>query len=294
MAISIIKETIEIDNVTTDNEGNAFLTKRINLKEGFRHRLVQVDMFNDVLSSEQFFVETVISPYPSIPTNMEYSSFVPLTRRFPSGGDDSVLFKEKRNISVNLNDVDLATQFPSPEIAAMNATEFYTDHVFINMHFMTTTPDVVITNIAFSFLLVLDDSKVPILTHTLGVLAESHDAMCALTMSNGRMVSIADLRGNVFPTWRFGGIRPEHTLPAGGANSFFLDIDTRDGEQMVPTTAVRQVIQDARKMSAYDAAFGDRRPDWLTMGLNQGLIAGPVRPDAVPLKFADNGNTLMF
>ena len=129
MAISIVKETIELDQVTTDDEGNAFLTKRINLKEGYRHQLVQVDMFEDAYATEQVEIETVISPYPAIPTNMQYSALIPFTKRYPAGGDDSVLFKERRQLRINFSDTIRSTQFPSSEIAAMNASEFYSDHV---------------------------------------------------------------------------------------------------------------------------------------------------------------------
>ena len=96
------------------------------------------------------------------------------------------------------------------------------------------------------------------------------------------------------PMWRYGGIRPEHTITPTAVNSFFLEIDTRDAEDMVDTNQIRQAVGDARAMSAYDQAFGDRRPDWLSMDLNQGIVAGAVRSDTIPLKYADNGNTRMF
>ena len=294
MAISIVKETIELKSITTDGNGNAYINKRINLKDGYRHQLVQVDMFEDAYATEQVEIETVITPYPAIPTNMEYSPLIPLTNRYPSGGDDSVLFKERRQLRTDFGDSIRTVQFPSSEIAAMNASQFYTDHVYVNMHIMSLTGNLTIENIAFSFLLVLDDKKVPVLENALGILNESHNAMCALRMSNGHMVSISKLRGNTFPTWRFGGIRPENTIPPIAANSFFLEIDTRDAEQMVTTADIRVTVAAARQMSAYDAPFGDRQPDWLTMNLNQGIVAGAVRADPIPLKYADNGNTRMF
>lgn len=299
MAVSVVKETIELEEVRTDATGNAWLTKRVNLGEGKRHRLLQVDAFADAYIAGRFDIvgnveaEIVISPYPSIPTDMQYNPSLGLTNRFPAAGDDSVLFKERRQMFPNALIDTNATQFPSAEISALNTFEFYTDHVYINVHLMTD-PDTVISNIAYSFLMVLNDKNVPYLEHALGVLAESHEAMCALIMSNGHMVSISNLRGNTFPSWRFGGIRPENTIPAIAANSFFLEIDTRDAEDMIDTGAIRQAVADARKMSPFDAAFGEKRPDWLKLDLNQGLIAGPVRSDPVPLKFADNGNTLMF
>jgi hypothetical protein len=118
--------------------------------------------------------------------------------------------------------------------------------------------------------------------------------MCALIMSNGRMNSINNLRGNTFPIWRYGGIRPENTISPLAANSYFLEIATRDAEEMQSTAQVRQAVADARQMSAFDAALGLRRPDWLRFGLNQGIVSGPIRADPIPLKYADNGNTRMF
>ena len=63
------------------------------------------------------------------------------------------------------------------------------------------TEDTELTNLAFSFMFTMDSRNVSVLTHSMGVLAESHDAMCALLMSNGHMISKANLRGNVFPMW---------------------------------------------------------------------------------------------
>ena len=292
MVVSIIKETIELGSVTTDANGNAFVTKKINLKGGQRHQVLQVDMFADANIDTDCQIETVITPYPAIPTNMTYMPVNNFENRYVAGGDNSVLFKERREAFRNTL-LDNVTQFPSAEIAANNATMFYTDHVYVNLHIMAA-PAVTISNIAYSFLLVLNDKNVPVLEHAIGVLQESHDAMCALIMSNGHMRRIADLRGNVFPMWRYGGIRPEHTITPAAANTFFLDIDTRDAEEMVTTAAIRQTVADARTMSAYDQAFGDRRPDWLSMDLNQGIVAGAVRSDPIPLKYADNGNTRMF
>ncbi len=76
---------------------------------------------------------------------------------------------------------------------------------------------------------------------------------------------------------------------------FFLKIDTREAEVMVTTAGIRTDVAAARSMSPFDQAFGSpRQPDWLRMDLNQGLIAGAIRADPIPLKYADNGNTRMF
>jgi len=295
MALSIVKETIELESITTDANGNAYVTKHINLDEGKRHRLVQMDAFEDAYPASDSEIEIVISPYPAIPTNMEYqpAGVPPLTNRYPAGGDDSVLFKERRQSFRTALTGGNIVQFPSAEISALNTFSFYTDHVYVNMHFMAD-PQTTLENIAYSFLLVLDDKSVSSLVHSLGVLSEQHDAMCALVMSNGRMQSRDTLFGNVFPMWRYGGIRREHTITPLAANGFFLDIASRDSEQMQNPTQIRQAVADARQMSAFDAALGLRRPDWLREFLNAGYEAGPIRPNPIPLKYADNGNTRMF
>ena len=108
--------------------------------------------------------------------------------------------------------------------------------------------------------------------------------MCALIMSNGHMNSISDLRGNTFPLWRYGGIRPENTITPLAANAFFLEIDTRDAETMTDTAGIRQAVADSRQMQPFDAALGDRRPAWLHIGLNQELLLEPF----VPIQFHSN------
>lgn len=297
MAISIIKETIELQEAAPNVDGLIVVTKRINLQKGKRHSLVQVDSFVDAYMDTELNFEVVISPYPAIITNMLYEPNQPLQARYPAAGDDSVLFKERYVNYENVPDLNkgatlyTSRQFPSPEIAAMNTSYFYTDHVYINLAIHAPDGLELVRNIALSFMLVLDNKNVSNLEHSLGVLAENHDAMCALIMSNGQMRSVTDLRGNVFPSWRFGGIRPSHMV----RDTFWLQLASTNDELMAPTATIRAAIADARQMAPYDSAFGvTKYPDWIKMDLNQGLVAGAIRSDPVPLKYADNGNTLMF
>lgn len=300
MALSIVKETIELEDILLDSDGNAYLQKRINLQEGYRHNLLQVDVFEDAfpfirgaVTDEQPNFEIVISPYPQIPTNMLYNEN-PLalqTRRYAAAGDDSVLFKATGR--PRLNQHSAFTQFPSEQIAAQNKSFFYAPHVYINIHFMGIA-DLEYGNIALSFMMVFDKKKVPVLEATMGILSESHAAMCVLVMSNGHMVSRQALEGNVFPMWRYGGIRSSQMIQPNAAGSFFLEISTLDNELMQTTAQVRSAIADARTMTPFDEAQGDRFPDWILQGLNQGLVSGAVREQWPPLKYADNGNTRMF
>ena len=295
MPLSIIKETIELDQITLDADGNAFLQKRINLKETMQHNLIQTDLFEDAyfrLDGQEVKMEFAVSPYPVIPTDMPFTTAAAgFLNRYPSAGDDSILFKAIGDVQ------DLAPttleQFPSVQIAANQFTAFYTDHLYINVHVMGP-PNVSFANFAWSFMFTVFDKKVPILTHTMGVLKESHDAMCALLMSNGHMISKAALRGNTFPMWRYGGIVGEHMVNPTAAGGFFLEISTLDEELMQTTAQVRSAIADARTMTAFDQPQGGRFPEWILQGLNQGLVSGPVRDQWPPIKHADNGNVRML
>lgn len=295
MPVSIIKETIEVSSVTTDADGNAYLQKRINLMEGKRHSLIQTDLFNDTVPFNQLggsiLAEIVVSPYPSIPTNMDFqASPLAAANRLPSAGDDSVLFKAMGKVTDG-EPTDF-NQFPSLQIAANQFTDFYTDHLYITIHMMSGLPEVELTNIAFSFMFTMKSTNVPVLTHSMGVLAESHDAMCATLMENGHMISKATLRGNVFPMWRYGGIRPEFMLNPRAAGSFFLQLPSTDDEAMQNTAAIRTSVAAARSMAAFDSAFGNKFPDWVRFNLNEGFQSGPVRDQWPPIKHADNGNVL--
>lgn len=300
MALSIVKETIELEDILLDADGNAYLQKRINLQEGYRHNLIQVDLFEDAYpfirgspTDEQPNFEIVISAYPQIPTNMLFNRN-PLalqTRRYASAGSNSVLFKAIGRPRINQSSA--FTQFPSEQIAAQNLAYFYAPHVYINIHFMGLA-NIEYGNVALSFMMAFDKKKVSNLEATMGVLAESHAAMVALAMSNGHMVSIQALEGNVFPMWRYGGLRPETMITPFAANSFFLDIASRDEEEMQTTAGIRQAVADARQMNTFDSALGPRRPDWLREFLNGGYEAGPIRANPIPLRKADNGNTRMF
>ena len=117
MPIHVVKETIEQEAMTTDGEGNAWITKRINLQQGLMHNLVQVDFFEDAymtvpLEPQRQNLEFVITPYPAIPTLMNFQEDVPIqTRRYPSAGDDSIFFKVIGDLTQNGRSV--FTQFPS-------------------------------------------------------------------------------------------------------------------------------------------------------------------------------------
>jgi hypothetical protein len=299
MAITTIKETIELEEFTTDAKGSCYIQKRINLKEGYSHSLLQTDMHTGSyihLLNEPTPFEVVIAPYPAVPTNMYVSDQYPDADRLVAGGNDAVLFKvtglfnSGNPVSPGVLPMDFE-QFPSPQIASAQRSIFYSDHIYISLHFIGN-PSTTYYNLNCSFMMVVDDKKIGSLTSSLGKMVENHQAMVARIMSQGHMITRAVLLGNTFPMWRFGGIRPEHMLSPDAAGSFFLQIPSFDEELMQSTANIRSAVADARGMGAYDAPFGDRFPDWCRFDLNEGLASGPVRDQWPPIKHADNGNVL--
>ena len=161
MPLSIIKDTIEIDEVTSDSTGNIYLQKRINLQPGFAHELIQTDIFFDSwfdFAGQRTPFEVVISPYPQIPTNMQVSAAYGNATALVAGGDDTVLFKANGLAQNNGFENPTFDQFPSKQISATNRATFYTDHVYVSLHIIHD-PDHEVGNIRMSFMLVLNNKK---------------------------------------------------------------------------------------------------------------------------------------
>ena len=299
MPVVTIKETMEIAEFTTDENGSCYLQKRINLQEGSAHNLLQTDIHAGSYVNtlvEPAPIEVVFSPYPSIPTSMYVTDQYAQANRLVAAGNDTVLFKitgllnSGNPISSNTLPFDIE-QFPSPQIASQQKSVFYSDHIYISVHIIGN-PETTYFNLNLSFMLVVENKNVSYLTSTIGKLAENHDAMCAQLMSNGHMITKASLLGNVFPMWRYGGIRPEFMLNPIAAGSFFLQLPTQDDEAMQSTAAIRQSVKQSRTMAAFDEPFGDKFPDWVRFNLNPGFVSGEIRDQWPPIKHADNGNVL--
>jgi hypothetical protein len=304
MAQQFIKTTIEQEIVQTDINGLAIFTKKINLKEGFRHRLVQTDLFQDALplvtaaGENRPIVEVVLSPYQVIPTEMRLQvNTPPLTNRYPSAGNDLVLFKavgeQTRNRFIEFQ------QFPSPQIASLQYDAFYTNHVYVNVAFHGEA-STQYQNLALSFYMMLDNKKVDSVEAGIGIMREVQEGMCVEMASNGLLVSKATLKGNTFPMWRYGGIRPERMLTSTKEGGFFLPMSNRDEEEMQSTGTIRSMVASARSMSGFNEAFGEdtagfgQIPDWLRLNLSEGLVSGAIRDQWPPTKYTDTGNLRML
>ena len=102
MAVNEIRDTIQgITTLTEDGIG--YMTRCINLKEGYRNEILSVDVTNDnIILSNQLGApprayQLYVSPYPIVPTNEDLTlndALTILPNVGPLSGDEQVLYKE--------------------------------------------------------------------------------------------------------------------------------------------------------------------------------------------------------
>ena len=299
MALTEIRETVEIPQITLTGDFG-IVQKKVNLKPMHLHKIMKMDIFEDTIlesdSPEPVIIEWFISPYPII-----YSSN-PLTpvygNRGPSAGNDTVLMK-----AISIQDVrggyGSIIQFPNQQVGATPTFSFYTPTVYITgiVHAVAAA---VVSNIAFSFYIASDDVKAKPTTYGLGLIRERSIAQGLNLTQQGRTILPASNVGQIFPSWKFGGIRPERMVSATTNMNYFLNFGDNQAEGTYTSNLIRGNVRSSRQMVGFDAAFGRDSPtvgpvpDWIRFGVNRGLVSGPIRAQQPPRKLADNGNTLMF
>lgn len=300
MVLREIRETIEIPEVEMVN-GLGIVQKQINLQSGFRHNIVQMDIFQDAIpttdSVEPLIIEWFITPFPVIYSEMNISAA--FGNRGQMAGSDSVLMKaicQPRSAPTDFFSIE---QFPNQFLGAQPTFSFYTPSLYITglVHGSTGA---LVSNLAFSFYVASDDTKASLVSFGLGVIRERSVAQGINLMQQGRTILPANNVGQVFPMWKMGGIRPERMLRGNALADFFLPYHPNDSEKMLSTANVRVFLKGARTMQSFDTAFGatdavkGNIPDWIRFEINRGLVAGPIRAQQPPRKLADNGNTLML
>jgi len=304
MTLHEIRETIEQEKVQLDILGFGIVQKQINLPSNKLNQVLKVDFFQDSLplytSPEPLYIELIVTPYPVIFSNMRFSGQLNYQNRGPMAGSDTVLFKSIVGpydiISGNFPAVH---QFPNESVGATPTFSFYTPSLYITALFHGG-PSGLIEHLALSCYLAMDSKNTNLTSYGLGVLRERSVAQGITLMNQGRTILAARNVGQVFPMWQYGGIRPERMLRANALADFFLPYHPNETEAMVTTTNLRTFINAARTMQPFDTAFGaldpskGNVPDWVKFNLARGLVAGPVRAQQPPTKYADNGNTLML
>lgn len=295
-----IRETIEVPSLELDSNGFGIVQKKINLTQRKRHIINHLDIFQDAIPSVDdaptLFIEWFVSPFPIIYGNQNLTPT--LANRGAMAGSDTVLMKAvcSNYTPDTFFQIDV---FPNQFLGAAPTFQFFSPHLYIT-GFVHGVPDSFVSNLAFSFYVATDDKKASLTSYGLGLIRERSVAQGLNLVQQGRTIPPARNVGQIFPMWKFGGVRPERMLRGDALADFFLPYDSNDSEKMVNTANIRTYVKAARTMAGFDEAFGafdaakGQIPDWLRFHLNRGLVAGPIRAQFPPRKLADNGNTLMF
>lgn len=315
MPVHNIRDTIE-GTVTTDDTGFGYMTRRINLEEGYRYDMLNVDVFNDNgtmtlkvledLESPNVAYQLYVSPYPMQQVGGEWGFSANLPGSiFPGGGqmagEPNVLYKEigvtglQANNNQQLNSKILIKRFPNDAAGSVETTRWFSPHVYFTV-MIWNSPNVDV-NVKHSVFMRVDKKKASSTSSAMGRYAEFLDSQIKLLVDTAVVYPAADIAGYNFPMWKYGGVRSEIMVTGATALRYFNRLADNASQDMVARGDLQTAFQEATTMVNYDEPFGDAAlnlPEWITLLDVAGVTAGPIRPYAPPLKFADNGNTLMF
>ena len=303
--INEIRDTIQ-GTCTIGSDGYGVVTKRINLKKGYRHQIDHIDIFNDMgvmwmsqrESGQPVGYQLYVSPYPMQVTNETWGTLNHvLTHSGGMAGDEDVLYKGLGFTKGSGYDsaVRIETEFPNESLAGWPTFTWYSDHLYVTV-IMFNEPDTVIP-IKMSMYLSVQEKKVNSIEHQMGVYAEMLNAQCRLLTETAVSVDVLTYAGYNWPMWRQGGIRPELMINAPLMLQYYSRSGYNDPESMDSQANFRNQFIESRTMVAYDEAFGDDTldlPDWIHLFDIQGIFSGELRPLFPPMKKHDNGNTMML
>lgn len=311
MPINEIRDTIQ-GTITVDATGYGYLTRKINLPDGHRHSVLSIDVFNDQNSmwlsnqkvQEDAFAgyQLYVSPYPMQRTNESFGIEVQtlLQNTGAMAGDEQVIYKEqaiselKALDSGNTNNIWF-NQFPNPAVGAMPTNHWYTNHIYITV-LVWNEPNTEV-QVKHSLFMRVKQTKIGKAEESMGQYQEFLNSQCRLLTNTANVIGVDDVSGYVFPMWKYGGIRPELMISGATALRYFNRVASNANQEMTTRNALQTAYRDATTMVGYDSAFGDAAlnlPDWISLMDVAGVTAGELRPYPPPLKYADNGNTLMF
>lgn len=306
MPIHELRETIS-GAVSTNPEGYGYFTKRINVPEGMRNEILSMDLYNDNVGpwlsdiGAPSAVQVFLSPYPVQQTNESIDIGVaayPFAG--PKAGDDTVLYKEASIYTLNdFNEQQFdkiwTASFPNDAVASMPTTTFYSSHLYLTV-LVWNGPEIDM-NISYSIYAKIKQTKCSGVESSMGRYGEFLDSQCRLLTQTAVSIPTELVAGNTFPAWKFGGIRPELMISGSTALRYFNRVASNANQDMISRGAFETAYRESTKMQAFDSAFGDPTvplPDWIQIMDVSGITSGTIRPFPPPLKFADNGNTLMF
>jgi hypothetical protein len=298
-----------------DTNGFVYITERIEVPDLQRNEVIQVDVFNDNVlaqlppteefeTAEPSCYQLYLSPYPVQRTEegIQFEPGFAFADVGPLASDASIIYKETQVTSLGSilspgagNYNIYKAQFPNDSISSVYSNIFYSPHLYITLIYWGK-PD---ANFKYSFSVYakIKTVKANRVECTMGKYQEFLDAQVKRLSKTGIMTASALIAGNTFPSWKFGGIRPELMISGTTALRYFNRVASNANQDMISRGSFQTAYKDSTKMTGFDSAFGDPTiplPDWIQIMDVAGVTSGAIRPFPPPLKFADNGNTLMF
>lgn len=303
MTIHEIRESIEVKRTVPASNGLTIFQKVINLKDNVSHKMLQCDVFLDnplpSFTGDSYIMEILVTPTPVIYTDMDINDGNAYTygNRAPSASNENILFK--RIITDDGRGVRTDQEFPNRFISARPTFTWYMPKLYLTVLLHSgADPDVQFNNLAITMYCAIESKKASLVTYGMGVIREDHIAQVAAVMSNGRAILPARNVGQIYPMWKYGGVRPELMISGSSLADFFNRQDSQEAGSMNTPTTLRRMAKEARQMQPNIDAFGTAVtadgaiPDWVRFELFKGVESGAVREQWPPIKHADNGNTL--
>lgn len=299
MPVHEIRETLEIKTLELNDAGFGIIQKQVNLRSSQRHNVHHLDIFQDAIPGTdgvpELYIEWFVSPFPIIYSTMNLTPT--LANRGAMAGQDSILMKAICDKYSTTEFMRIQT-FPNQFLGAQPTFTFSSPMLYLT-GFVHGEAGAFVNNIAFSFYVATDSKKIGATPYGLALIRERSVAQGMNLMQQGRTIEPSRNVGQIFPMWKYGGVRPERMLRGNALADFFLPYSSTDSEKMLDTNNIRTYLKAARSMNPFDSAFGGDDaikgavPDWVRFDLNRGLVAGPIRPNPIPLLHLDNGNVKM-
>ena len=304
-------------NPTADESEYKILQKRINLEDGFRYQVENVQVFNDngiiPMANEGDVIplvmqQTFVTPYPII-LNTETVAFnadmlQPTTfdQSGPFAGDNTVLYKRldinAMQESAQLDmDALISMEFPNPNTEILKPQTWHTPHLYLTViqAWGSVGRD---NDLHMSFYIQMKKTKCGKLESMIGAYKERLEAQTRLLTDTANTIDLGSEAGRSFPSWLFGGRRSEIMINSTNVLRYFNQVAARDYQQMMSQDAFRQRYKQSTKMVAFDEPFGTGNPqdipDWVQIFSASGVTSGPIRDFPPPTKFTGNGNTVMY
>jgi len=303
MPIHEIRESIELPTYIQNNGTNKFIIqKRINLKAGHVHRMIQTDFFLDNPFTglpRDAFIQFYVTPLPVIYTDMAYGPYLDVG---PTAANNYVLYKANLLVDSQSGDVDalkVLNEFPNDSLGVFPTFDWFSPHLYLTLVVNLVKNDIAHEGMSMTFYCAVDSKPVSYVKSMCGRMKERQEAHIATIMNNGQHINPATNSGQIFPMWRHGGVRPSGMLAADQFGQFALPGDGMDGERMWDNTDLLAAASAGRTMVSTPDPFGEDTaaygfiPDWLVMDLPMGIQFGPIRDQFPQTLYNDAGVTRM-